>query len=93
MSTQPLNDDPRSDTGSSDNDSSDAENPDTLVVPGSPGPLSPGRVTLHPDREAGVDELPAGEGSQPHGDEDAGLANLADTDLDNAEFDDQPNPR
>lgn len=80
----------------SDQSSSQSSQPDTLIVPGSPQPLSPGRVTVNPDREAGVDELPNNEVTQPHPDDDAGLdPDLAEMDMDlpNAEFDDQPNPR
>jgi hypothetical protein len=89
MSSQPLDDTFRPDASSPDD-----VGPDELIVPGSPAPLSPGRVTLNPDREAGADELPNPEGNQPHGDDDAGLdSDLADMDLTNAEFDDQPNPR
>lgn len=84
MSTHPLTQAPRpDDTG-----------PDTLIVPGSPEPLSPGRVTIHPDREAGVDELPNNEGNHPHpADDPSRNPERVDMDLDNAEFDEQPNPR
>lgn len=66
---------------------------ETLVVPGSPSPLSPGRVTVNPDDEAGVDELPNDEGAVPHGRDDTGLADMNDIDVDNAEMDGEPNPR
>lgn len=63
--------------------------------PGSPGPLSPGRTSLKPNNEPGVDELPDRESEIPlePGDETVVDREMADMDLDNAEMDDQPNPR
>lgn len=68
---------------------------DKTIAPGSPEPLSPGRTTLHPDDEPGVDELPNNEGQTPlDSNDDARLKpGMTDIDTDNAEMDDQPNPR
>lgn len=56
--------------------------------------LSPGRTDLNPSDEPGIDELPDNEldmpkeePATPYGD------GVPDTDLDNAEMDDQPDPR
>lgn len=77
------------------NTPSQQQNPDS-PMPGQPEPLSPGRVDVDPDDEAGVDELPDNDGNVPLNDEDS------DEDLDpervreetdNAERDEQTNPR
>jgi len=64
-------------------------------APFTPDPLSPGRTDLNPSDRPGVDELPDNEGSVPlDTDDDAPVEEeMADVDVDNAEFDDQPNPR
>ncbi|MBA1204797.1 hypothetical protein G7009_24075 [Pseudomonas capeferrum] len=64
-------------------------------VPASPDPLSPGRTDLNPSDRPGVDELPDNEGAIPLDEDDDALAQeeMTDVDVDNAEFDDQPNPR
>lgn len=65
------------------------------IFPGSPDPLSPGRTDLNPDDEPGVDELPDNEGEIPldSNDESVVEREMVDMDPDNAERDDQPNPR
>lgn len=64
-------------------------------LPTSPEPLSPRRTDLKPDDEAGVDELPDNDGETPLETDEEALRqeNMADVDVANAEFDDQPNPR
>jgi hypothetical protein len=64
-------------------------------VPASPDPLSPGRTDLNPSDRPGIDELPDNEGQIPlEQDDDAPLQEeMTDLDVDNAEFDDSPNPR
>jgi len=64
-------------------------------VPASPDPLSPGRTDINPSDRPGVDELPDNEEAVPlHTDDDApAQEEMTDVDIDNAEFDDQPNPR
>ncbi|OCR26750.1 hypothetical protein AFK24_01085 [Pseudomonas syringae] len=64
-------------------------------VPTSPDPLSPGRTDLNPSDQPGVDELPDNEGAVPlDSDDDADAQqDMTDVDVDNAEFDDAPNPR
>lgn len=64
-------------------------------VPASPDPLSPGRTDLKPSDRPSVDELPDNDGTVPleTNDEAPAQEEMADVDIDNAEFDDQPNPR
>lgn len=64
-------------------------------VPSSPDPLSPGRTDLNPSDQPGVDELPDNDGAVPldTDDEAAAQQDMTDVDVDNAEFDDAPNPR
>jgi len=38
---------------------------DGVVIPGSAPPLSPGRIDVNPDDQAGVDELPGNEMQRP----------------------------
>jgi hypothetical protein len=64
------------------------------VPPATPDPLSPGRTDLNPSDEPGIDELPDNDGTLPTDDIDAvDPDDMPDTDPDNAEMDDQPNPR
>lgn len=57
-------------------------------------PLSPGRADLNPSDEAGIDELPNNEVDAPNDESDNPYADdVPDIDPDNAEMDDQPNPR
>ncbi|GAB3479923.1 hypothetical protein [Azotobacter salinestris] len=68
----------------------------TTPYPGSPGPLSPGRTDLNPDREPGIDELPGNEGEIPLEPNDETVVEREQIDMDpdrQAELDDQPNPR
>lgn len=69
----------------------DGDNP----VHSASDPLSPGRTDVNPSDKAGVDELPHNEGAIPlETDDDAPVQQeMIDVDVDNAEFDDQPNPR
>lgn len=64
------------------------------LPPGITPPLGPGRTTLNPSDEAGIDELPDNEGDVP---EDGAPTpyeeGIPDMDPNNAELDDQPNPR
>jgi hypothetical protein len=64
-------------------------------VPTSPDPLSPGRTDINPSDRPGVDELPDNEGAIPleSNDEAPVMEEMTDVDVDNAEMDDQPNPR
>jgi hypothetical protein len=64
-------------------------------MPTSPDPLSPRRTDLHPSDQPGVDELPDNEGQTPADtDQEASRQqDMPDVDIDNAELDDQPNPR
>lgn len=63
-------------------------------VPASPDPLSPGRTDINPSDRPGIDELPGNEGAVPLDTDDAqAQEEMIDVDIDNAEFDDQPNPR
>jgi hypothetical protein len=64
-------------------------------LPVSPDPLSPGRTDVNPSDRAGVDELPENDGETPleNVDEELIEENMPDTDPDNAELDDQQNPR
>jgi hypothetical protein len=64
-------------------------------VPASPDPLSPGRTDINPSDRPGIDELPDNEGAVPLDTDDNAPAQeeMIDVDIDNAEFDDQPNPR
>lgn len=64
-------------------------------MPTSPDPLSPRRTDLNPSDQPGVDELPDNEGETPiETDSEASRQqNMPDVDVDNAELDDQPNPR
>jgi hypothetical protein len=64
-------------------------------VPSSPDPLSPGRTDVNPSDRPGVDELPDNEGAVPlDTDDQAGAQqDMVDVDVDNAEFDDAPDPR
>jgi hypothetical protein len=64
-------------------------------MPTSPDPLSPGRTDVNPSDQPGVDELPGNEGEIPlDTDDDAPVQEeMTDVDVDNAEMDDQPNPR
>jgi hypothetical protein len=61
----------------------------------SPDPLSPSRTDLDSSDRPGVDELPDNEGAIPLDiDDDAPIeGEMADIDVDNAEFDEQPTPR
>jgi hypothetical protein len=64
-------------------------------MPTSPDPLSPSRTDLNPSDQPGVDELPENDGETPV-DTDQQAArqqNMPDVDVDNAELDEQPNPR
>ncbi|KFE56804.1 hypothetical protein [Pseudomonas syringae] len=65
------------------------------LLPTSNDPLSPGRTDVNPSDQPGVDELPNNEGEIPlDSDDDAPVEEeLIDVDPDNAEMDDQPNPR
>lgn len=57
-------------------------------------PLSPGRTNLNPSDEPGIDELPDNEGETPgDGSPTPYEEGIPDMDPDNAELDDQPNPR
>jgi hypothetical protein len=63
-------------------------------MPGEPDPLSPGRTDLNPDDEPGIDELPDNDGARPDQETDEpDQTNVPDIDPDNAEMDEQPNPR
>lgn len=64
-------------------------------LPASNEPLSPGRTDVNPSDQAGVDELPDNEGLVPldTNDEAPVQEEMPDVDVDNAEMDDQPNPR
>ena len=64
-------------------------------MPTAPDPLSPGRTDLDPSDQPGIDELPDNEGEIPlDTDDDAPVQEeMIDVDVDNAELDDQPNPR
>ena len=64
-------------------------------MPTAPDPLSPSRTDLNPSDQPGVDELPDNEGQIPlDTDDDAPIEEeLPDTDVDNAEMDNQSNPR
>lgn len=64
-------------------------------MPTSPDPLSPGRTDINPSDQPGVDELPDNEGEVPlDTDDDAPVQEeMIDVDIDNAEMDDEPNPR
>lgn len=63
-------------------------------LPTTPDPLSPGRTEVDPTKERGIDELPDNEGEIPLDDDDAGLdPEHVRQETDNAEMDDQPNPR
>lgn len=64
-------------------------------LPTSQTPLSPGRTDINPSDQPGIDELPDNEGAVPlDTDDDAPVQEeMADVDVDNAEMDDQPNPR
>lgn len=64
-------------------------------LPTSGDPLSPGRTDINPSDQPGVDELPDNEGEIPlDTDDDTPVeTELTDVDPDNAELDDQPNPR
>lgn len=66
----------------------------TPLPPEKTDPLSPGRTDLNPSDEPGIDELPNNEGGAP-GDESANPyeEGVPDMDPDNAEMDDQANPR
>lgn len=57
--------------------------------PADTDPLSPGRTDLNPSDEPGIDELPDNDGDTPTPYEEG----VPDMDPDNAEMDDQPNPR
>ncbi len=64
------------------------------LAPLSPDPLSPGRTDVNPSREPGVEELPVNEGERPLDDQDTGLdPGRVREETDNAELDNQPNPR
>lgn len=67
----------------------------TDPVPGTTDPLSPSRTDLNPSDAPGVDELPDNDGDTPKdSDDQAGQQEkMPDTDPDNAELDDQLNPR
>lgn len=57
-------------------------------------PLSPGRTDLNPSDETGIDELPNNEIDAPDDEsENTYTDGVPDIDPDNAEMDDQPNPR
>lgn len=57
-------------------------------------PLSPGRTDLNPSDEPGTDELPDNEGDTPERDSPNPYEEgVPDMDPDNAEMNDQPNPR
>ena len=57
-------------------------------------PLSPGSTDLNPSDEPGIDELPGNDGQEPLGDRPTPYEEgVPDMDPDNAEIDDQPNPR
>lgn len=64
-------------------------------VPESTDPLSPGRTDLHPSDRPGVDEVADNAGETPlETYDDAPVQEeMTDVDVDNAEFDDSPNPR
>ncbi|MFR0675019.1 hypothetical protein ACLUUI_12200 [Enterobacterales bacterium AW_CKDN230030176-1A_HGKHYDSX7] len=63
-------------------------------LPGSNDPLSPGRVDVHPSRDAGVEQLPDDDDRRPIDGDDAPLdPRPTDEETDNAEFDGQPDPR
>lgn len=68
---------------------------DGIVVPGSPPPLGSERTDVNPGGEAGVDELPGNEGKTPAGSREAERIRdrVPDTDPDNAERNEAPNPR
>ena len=67
----------------------------TDPMPTSPDPLSPGRTDINPSDRPGIDELPNNEGEIPlDTDDDAPVQEeMIDVDVDNAEMDDQPQPR
>lgn len=57
-------------------------------------PLSPGRTDLNPSDEPGIDELPDNDGEAPVDEPPTPYEEgIPDMDPDNAEMDDQPNPR
>lgn len=64
-------------------------------IPTHPDPLSPGRTTVNPDDEPGIDELPDNEGAIPMDQEDNPPLDPEQVrdDTDNAERDGVINPR
>jgi len=77
----------------SDQHVNNSANSDPLP-PGTTDPLSPGRTDLNPSDEPGIDELPENEGNTPaDGSATPYEEGVPDMDPDNAEMDDQPNPR
>jgi len=63
-------------------------------LPTTSDPLSPGRTEVDPMKERGIDELPDNEDEIPLDDDDTGLdPERVRQETDNAEMDDQPNPR
>jgi len=65
------------------------------LPPETPDPLSPGRTDLNPSDQPGIDELPENDGVTPEDEESPTPyeEGVPDMDPDNAEMDDQPNPR
>lgn len=64
------------------------------LPPASTDPLSPGRTDLNPSDEPGIDQLPANDGDTPADESPTPYEEgVPDMDPDNAEMDDQPNPR
>jgi hypothetical protein len=76
-----------------------ASTPETAVSgngfpPQGTDPLSPGRTDIHPSDQPGIDELPENEGDVAEDEHPTPYEEgVPDMDPDNAEFDDQPNPR
>lgn len=63
-------------------------------LPTTPDPLSPGRTEVDPMKDRGIDELPDNEGEIPLDDDSTGLdPERVRRETNNAEMDDQPNPR
>ena len=78
-----MNNDPKHQGGMDEDD----------PMPTSPDPLSPGRTEIDPMKETGIDELPNKEGERPV-DDDVGLdPERVREETDNAEMDDQQDPR
>ena len=64
-------------------------------IPTHPEPLSPGRTTVNPEDEPGIDELPANEGARPIDEDDVTAIDpeRVREETDNAVRDGQTDPR